>query len=69
MLQQSQTEWLLSTEHPTAIDAHTIVFLARLIDIHRDDLIPAKLRTYAENAMKLPEWETVMQGRRTMPSK
>ncbi|KAB8256646.1 hypothetical protein BDV32DRAFT_93368 [Aspergillus pseudonomiae] len=51
---------------PTVLDAHIVAFIARLIDIHLEDLVPPQLHTYAKAIMELPEWEAVMQGMPTV---
>ncbi|KAE8143734.1 hypothetical protein BDV38DRAFT_2190 [Aspergillus pseudotamarii] len=51
---------------PTVLDAHIVAFIARLIDIHLEDLVPPQLQTYAKAVMELPEWGTVMQGMPTV---
>ncbi len=53
---------------PTALDAHLVVFIARLTDVGRDHLIPAKLKDYCAWAMQKPEWVAMMNGRKTMVS-
>ncbi|EMC95910.1 hypothetical protein BAUCODRAFT_34669 [Baudoinia panamericana UAMH 10762] len=64
---QSGKQWLFGSDRPSALDAHLAVYLARLRDVKREDLIPGRLGTYLEHAMSMPEWEQVMQGRKTMP--
>ena len=58
--------WIFGNE-PTALDAQMVVFVARLIDANRRDLIPAEALDIGQRAMELPEWHAVMQGRRTLP--
>lgn len=58
--------WIFNLLHPTALDAHLTVFIARMLDVGREDIIPEKLKTYAERVMQTEEWKNVMQGRRTM---
>ncbi|KEF62036.1 uncharacterized protein A1O9_00008 [Exophiala aquamarina CBS 119918] len=53
-------------EKPTAIDAHLVVFIARMMDVGREQLIPEKLRDYTHWAMQKPEWVNMMGGRSTM---
>ena len=50
---------------PTALDAHTVPFVARLMDWGRDELIPAEVRRYAEWAMSREEWLSVTNGKPT----
>ncbi|KAF2769997.1 hypothetical protein EJ03DRAFT_343057 [Teratosphaeria nubilosa] len=66
-LEASKTGYLFGLERPSALDAHLVVFVARMLDIKRDDMIPTQLKSYAEKAMGGKEWQDVMQGRRTVP--
>ena len=61
----SPESWIYG-ENPTAIDAHLVVFIARMIDVGREQLIPEKLRDYTHWAMQKPEWVDMMGGRTTM---
>jgi hypothetical protein len=61
--------WLFGLEHPTALDAHLIVFINRMRDVGRDALIPERLGAYADVAMGKKEWVDLMQGRKTMIGK
>ncbi|KAF2171452.1 hypothetical protein M409DRAFT_18569 [Zasmidium cellare ATCC 36951] len=65
LLQTSRTSWLFDLERPSALDAHLVVFIARMLDIGRGDVIPAALRAFAEKAMSGSEWQQVMQDRST----
>ncbi|KAK0247009.1 hypothetical protein B0A54_17911 [Friedmanniomyces endolithicus] len=67
LLNASQTPWLFGLERPSALDAHLLVFIARMQDIGRGDMIPEALKKYGEKAMNGPEWHEVMQGRHTSP--
>lgn len=67
LLNASQTPWLFGLESPSALDAHLVVFIARMQDIGRGDVIPSALQNYGERAMNGPEWHEVMQGRHTSP--
>jgi hypothetical protein len=58
--------WLFDFPHPTALDVHLTVFIARMLDVGRDDLFSDKMRNYAARAMQTDEWKSVMQGRKTM---
>lgn len=57
--------WLFGFQQPTALDAHLIVFIARMRDVNRLELIPDKLQRYAEEATRTAEWKQVMSTRRT----
>ena len=52
---------------PTALDAQMVVFVERLLDAHRHDLVPAFALDCSQRAIATPEWENVMQRRRTLP--
>jgi len=58
--------WLWGETIPTALDAHLIVFLARLRDLGKGELIPQALCQYGDMAMETVEWQRVMGGRQTM---
>lgn len=68
MSQKSQTDWILNTTHPTALDAHIIVFVARLKDASRGELVPACIIDYAEKQMETAVWKEMMQGQSTIPT-
>ncbi|KAH8658333.1 hypothetical protein BX600DRAFT_468996 [Xylariales sp. PMI_506] len=59
--------WLFGLEHPSALDAHVVVFIKRMLDVNRGGLIPEGVKAYAEAAMAGEAWNHVMQGRNTMP--
>jgi hypothetical protein len=67
MLQESQTDWILNTTHPTALDAHVIVFVARLRDADRGELVPARINDYAVKQMETYVWKVMVQGQGTVP--
>ncbi|KAK5033476.1 hypothetical protein LTS07_003780 [Exophiala sideris] len=58
-------QWIYGSQ-PTALDAHLVVFMARMSDVGRDQLIPDKLKQYRAWAMQTPEWIKMMDGRKTM---
>ena len=58
--------WLFGLSEPSALDAHLITFIARMRDVGRDEIIPARLQAYAEAAQKTPEWNSVVVGGTTM---
>ncbi|KAI1614873.1 hypothetical protein EDD37DRAFT_404837 [Exophiala viscosa] len=58
-------QWIYGSQ-PTALDAHLVVFMARMSDVGRDQLIPEKLKQYGAWAMQSPEWIKMMDGRKTM---
>jgi hypothetical protein len=61
--------WLFGLPHPTALDYHLAVFIARMLDVGRDDVIPEKVRKYGARVTQTTEWKAVMQGRKTMVKK
>jgi hypothetical protein len=67
LLQASRSGWVLDTPHPTALDAHLIVFVARLRDAGRGELVPTLVVKYADGAMDTSAWRDMMQGRQTIP--
>lgn len=58
--------WLFGLKDPTALDAHAVIFIARLKDVGRHDIVPARLLAYAERAWETEEYKALMQGRKTM---
>ncbi|CAJ2500532.1 Uu.00g033850.m01.CDS01 [Anthostomella pinea] len=58
--------WLFGSKRPSALDAHFVVFLRRMRDVKREDLLSRRLIQYCDEAMTMPEWEKVMEGRKTM---
>lgn len=67
MLHESGSGWLMGSEKPSALDAHLVVFIARMYDAKRAELIPPRLKEYGERAMDGEAWKNVMEGRNTMP--
>jgi hypothetical protein len=67
LLHAAHSDWVLDTPHPTALDAHLIVFVARLKDAGRGELVPARVVKYADKAMDTSAWRDMMQGRQTIP--
>lgn len=53
---------------PTALDAHTVVFLARLIDAGRANLIGHDMLEYAEQNLQKIDWTGIVKGRSTLHS-
>ena len=52
---------------PTALDAHTICFLARLYDKKRDNLIPDALLDYVKYWRGTDEWKSILPQISTVP--
>ena len=57
--------WIFGTQ-PTALDAHVTVFVARLIDAGRQDLVLEDSFNATKQVVAMPEWQNVMKGRRTI---
>lgn len=49
----------------TALDAHTVVFMARLVDASRSSLITGNVLEYGSKHLKEESWTEITQGRRT----
>ena len=58
------TDGLYANLEP-ALDAHLVVFIARMYDVNRKDLIPEKLQQYGDRAMSDKVWQDLMEGRNT----
>lgn len=52
--------------NPTALDAHMAVFIARLMDVKRLDLVPPHMAKLVKDFRSTTEWHNVMQGRPTL---
>ena len=67
--QSSSPFWIFGSEvGPTALDAHTVVFIARLLDAKREQLIPENVLAYGKWALQGKEWMAVNEGRPTLHS-
>lgn len=63
------SSWIYGDEFgPTALDAHTVVFIARLFDANRADLMTEDIQEYGQSIMPQPAWKSVMDGRPTLHS-
>ncbi|KIX06999.1 uncharacterized protein Z518_04975 [Rhinocladiella mackenziei CBS 650.93] len=51
---------------PTALDAHTIVFIARLLDAGRANLIGDDMLQWGKKHLESKEWQGIVQGRPTL---
>lgn len=51
---------------PTVLDAHVVPFVARLLDISLDELVPPELRVYAKTIRELPQGQEAMGKRPTV---
>ena len=51
---------------PTALDAHTVVFVARLIDASRSYLIPDEVLEYGKRHLEKRDWTEITQGNSTL---
>lgn len=65
-IRESSTGFCLGIQKPSALDAHLVVFVARMLDVGREYIIPTDLKAYANRLMKGPEWKGIMQGRSTL---
>lgn len=62
----NQPAFIFSNE-PTALDAHTIVFIARLYDVGRRGMVPAEWQAYADVHLIESAWLGVADGKATLP--
>ncbi|OQV04058.1 Glutathione S-transferase, domain-containing protein [Cladophialophora immunda] len=62
----SGSPWIFGTADPTALDAHVVPFVARLMDVGRQGMLQDRVRAYAERAFDAEAWREAMQGRRTV---
>lgn len=54
-------------DKPTILDAHATAFIARMMELGRDDIISsATAREYALSVMSTDEWLKTTSGRRTL---
>ena len=67
-LEKSPTGWLFGLDRASALDAHLIVFIARMRDVGRNDLIPESFHKYTMKAMEGKEWKDVQTGSTKPPS-
>lgn len=58
--------WLFGTSNPTALDAHLVPFIARLLDVGRKAMLSGKVLAYAKRALESEIWKEAMQGRKTV---
>ncbi|OCT46774.1 hypothetical protein CLCR_02036 [Cladophialophora carrionii] len=64
-----QASWLFGDDvGPTALDAHTVVFIARLLDAKREPLIPADVLAYGRPKLQAKEWLGITKGNPTLHS-
>ncbi|QPG94593.1 hypothetical protein C2857_006487 [Epichloe festucae Fl1] len=56
--------WIFGNQ-PTILDAHAAVLVARMMDLERLDLIPDRVRVYANSVKETAEWEQLTQGQPT----
>ncbi|KIW30508.1 uncharacterized protein PV07_06250 [Cladophialophora immunda] len=63
---QEQT-WIFGDEvGPTALDAHTVVFVARLLDAKRAHLVPEDVLRYGKPKLQSTEWLGITKGNPTL---
>ena len=58
--------WISGTKLPTALDAHTVMFVARLLDVGRENMVGSALRKYTDNIFKMEVWTELMKGKTTV---
>ena len=58
--------WLFGEMHPTALDCHLVIMIARLQDAGRGFLITGNVKEYGDKAMQTKDYLDLMQGRTTM---
>lgn len=57
--------------NPSVLDTHTLVFLCRLVDVRRSELIPPALLEWVEHFRQGAAWKEVMEvvpGGTTLPT-
>jgi len=63
------SNWIFGSKiGPTALDAHTVVFIARLIDAGHTSLIGRDMLEYGIQNLKAPEWTGIVRNRSTLHS-
>lgn len=58
--------WIWGEHGPTALDTHTITFLARLRDVKHEQFFTERLGPYFDRAVGTEPWKNMIQGRSTM---
>jgi hypothetical protein len=66
-MRRNHGPWIYGQHGPTALDAHFITFLHRMKDGGHFDFFDELLDGYLEMGTATPEWNAVMEGRRTLP--
>lgn len=67
-MRRTNGPWFYGQHAPTALDAHFIIFLHRMKDAGHFDYFNGPLTAYLDASTNLPEWSSVMEGRRTLPT-
>lgn len=63
------SSWIFGDEvGPTALDAHTVVFIARLLDARHPELINDEMLAYGKQHLESRDWVKITQGRTTLHS-
>jgi hypothetical protein len=65
-LSTSTTKWILNTPSATALDAHCVPFIRRLIEADNAGIVPLEVQRYAKRAVTEPEWESITEGKPTL---
>lgn len=63
---ESSSPWIFGTKDATALDAHVVPFLCRLLDVGRGQMLEERVHSYAARVFQLPLWKDFMQGKRTV---
>jgi hypothetical protein len=54
-----KSHWIFGGDSPTALDASLVVFLVRMQDVGRTELIPPRLRHMADVVSATPEFSSI----------
>ena len=58
--------WIFATQDATALDAHVVPFLCRLLDVGRWSMLDKTVQSYATRVFELPVWKDFMAGKTTV---
>lgn len=64
---KSAQTWIFgAATGPTALDAHVVVFLARLVEAGRSNLVTDDLKLYLTYHLSGEAWQSVSKGKPTL---
>lgn len=64
-----KSAWVFGDDSgPTALDAHTVVFIARLIDAGCSHLLGDQMLAYGKQHLAGSEWSNITKGKSTLHS-